>query len=99
MTAILRLKPLSHLSLDETRNVVTPEQAADEMRRLAKKVERRSSKSLDAMKDVQRDCEERIQALKYELSKDLIERANEPVDRAVKVLTYVLAAVVCFPWL
>lgn len=84
-------------------NLVTPEQAADEMRRLAKKVERRSSKSLDAMKDVQRDCEERIQALKYELSKDLIERANEPVDRAVKVLTYVLAAVVivggAFAWL
>lgn len=73
------------------------------MRRLAKKVERRSSKSLEAMKDVQRDCQEKIQALKYELSKDLIDQANAPVNRAVSILTYVLAAVVIvggvFAWL
>jgi len=84
-------------------NVVNLEQTADEMRRLAKKVERRSSKSLEAMKDVQRDCQERIQELKYELSKDLIEQANAPVNRAVSILTYVLAAVVIvggvFAWL
>ncbi|WP_277590744.1 hypothetical protein [Pseudomonas chlororaphis] len=84
-------------------NVVTLEKTADEMRRLAKTVERRSSKSLEAMKDVQRDCQERIQALKYELSKDLIEQANAPVNRAVSILTYVLAAVVIvggmFAWL
>ena len=84
-------------------NVVTLEQTADEMRRLAKKVERRSSKSLEAMKDVQRDCQEKIQTLKYELSKDLIDQANAPVNRAVSILTYVLAAVVIvggvFAWL
>lgn len=85
------------------KNIETPEQAADEMRRLVKKIERYSSKSQEAMRDVQRDCQERIQALKYELSKDLIEQANAPVNRAVSILTYVLAAVVivggAFAWL
>ncbi|WP_085631230.1 hypothetical protein [Pseudomonas sp. R16(2017)] len=84
-------------------NVVTLEQAADEMRRLAKKVERRSSNSLEEMKEIQRDCQEKIQSLKYELSKDLIDKANEPVNRAVQVLTYVSIAVVmvggAFAWL
>ena len=84
-------------------NVVTLEQTTDEMRRLAKKVERRSSNSLEEMKEIQRDCQEKIQSLKYELSKDLIEKANEPVNRAVQLLTYVSFAVVmvggAFAWL
>ena len=75
-------------------NVVTPEQAMEEMRRLAKKIERSSSKSLDAMKDIQRDCQEKIQELKYELSTDLIAKANEPVARAVSLLNWILLAVV-----
>ncbi|WLH65105.1 hypothetical protein [Pseudomonas sp. FP2300] len=75
-------------------NVVTPEQAMEEMRRLAKKIERSSSKSLDAMKDIQRDCQEKIQELKYELSTDLIAKANEPVARVVSVLNWILLAVV-----
>lgn len=84
-------------------NVVTLDQATDELRRLAKKVERRSSNSLEEMKEIQRDCQEKIQSLKYELSKDLIEKTNEPVNRAVQLLTYVSFAVVmvggAFAWL
>lgn len=75
-------------------NAVTPEQAIEEMRRLAKKIERSSSKSLEAMKDIQRDCQEKIQELKYELSTDLIAKANEPAARAVSFLNWILAAVV-----
>jgi hypothetical protein len=75
-------------------NVVTPEQAMEEMRRLAKKIERSSSKSLETMKDIQRDCQEKIQELKYELSTDLIAKANEPVARAVSLLNWILLAVV-----
>lgn len=73
---------------------VIQEKTDDEIRRFVKKLERRSSKSLEATEKIQRDCEEKIRTLKSELSVELLAKANEPVNRAVGVLTFIMALVV-----
>jgi len=79
------------------------QESLKEMRRLAGKIKRRTSESLDEMKDLERKCQSNIDELKYQLSKELIEKANAPVSRAVSVLGLVLAAIVVvgstFAWL
>lgn len=76
------------------KSVFTPEQAVDDIRRLSKKIERHSSRHMEAMKGIQSECQEKIQQLKYELSNELIDKANAPINRAVSILNWVLAAVV-----
>jgi hypothetical protein len=82
---------------------VNPQEHLNEIRRLLAKAKRSSSKSMEEMRALEREFQINVEKIKYELGKEIIEQANAPINRAVSVLSYVLAAVVivggAFAWI
>lgn len=91
------------MTSDNTRNDQDSQETLNEIRRLLAKAKRSSSKSVDEIKALEREFQCSVEKIKYELSKDVIEKANAPVHKAVSVLTFILAAVVivggAFAWI
>lgn len=65
----------------------------EELKKLTKGAEERIAKSLEELRQLDRNYASQIAQTKYELSKEIIEQANAPIARAVSVLTVIMVVV------